>query len=304
MGNITTTAMAHRLLEPGMFQVDMLYSKAPAEYKDYFDEYKSDRGQEWTLQMKGLGSSRLKAEGQDTYIDNFAQRFQQTFTNRTYSLGTIITQEMLEDNLYKEAFPQMAQSLQRAMMNTENVEAAKIINEGTNPNYQGWDGLPLFSVNHPFDGGTSANTFPVLTPLHEASLEQALTGIRHFRDQAGLLIGDARGERLVIPSSLEWQAERLTQSQYRTGTNFNDINAIYNTKSLPKGYTVSRYINPNVWFIRTNLQGLKKFERRAFKTNMQPNYSNETIMVASSARWVFGFDNWQAVFGVQAPLAA
>ena len=44
--------------------------------------------------------------------------------------------------------------------------------------------------------------------------------------------------KLVIPSNLQFTADRLMKSQGRVGTADNDINAIKNMGMVPEGYTV------------------------------------------------------------------
>ena len=49
--------------------------------------------------------------------------------------------------------------------------------------------------------------------------------IAAMTDERGLKIA-ARGVKMIIPSELQFTAERLMKSQGRTGTADNDINAI------------------------------------------------------------------------------
>ncbi len=61
--------------------------------------------------------------------------------------------------------------------------------------------------------------------LNETSLEQALIDIAAMTDERGLKIA-AKGAKMIIPSALQFTAERLMKSQGRTGTADNDINAV------------------------------------------------------------------------------
>ena len=47
---------------------------------------------------------------------------------------------------------------------------------------------------------------------------------------------------MIIPSELQFTAERLMKSQGRTGTADNDINAIVSMGMIPQGYRVNNYL--------------------------------------------------------------
>ena len=60
-------------------------------------------------------------------------------------------------------------------------------------------------------------------------------------DERGLRIA-ARGVKMIIPSKLQFTAERLMKSQGRTATADNDINAIVSMGMVPQGYRVNNYL--------------------------------------------------------------
>ena len=74
--------------------------------------------------------------------------------------------------------------------------------------------------------------------MNETSLEQSLIDIAAFTDERGLKIA-AQGVKLIIPSALQFTADRLMNSAGRVGTADNDINAIRNMGMIPQGYTVN-----------------------------------------------------------------
>ena len=47
----------------------------------------------------------------------------------------------------------------------------------------------------------------------------------------------ARGVKMIIPSELQFTAERLMKSANRVGTADNDINAIESMGMVPQGYS-------------------------------------------------------------------
>ena len=65
--------------------------------------------------------------------------------------------------------------------------------------------------------------------------------IAAMTDERGLRVA-ARGVKMIIPSELQFTAERLMKSQGRTGTADNDINAIVSMGMIPQGYRVNNYL--------------------------------------------------------------
>ena len=65
--------------------------------------------------------------------------------------------------------------------------------------------------------------------------------IAKMTDERGLRVA-ARGVKMIIPSELQFTAERLMKSQGRTGTADNDINAIVSMGMVPQGYRVNNYL--------------------------------------------------------------
>ena len=58
--------------------------------------------------------------------------------------------------------------------------------------------------------GTFANTLATQADLNETSLEQSLIDIGQMTDERGLRIA-ARGVKMIIPSELQFTAERLDE---------------------------------------------------------------------------------------------
>ena len=89
----------------------------------------------------------------------------------------------------------------------------------------GGDGVVLLSASHPTTNGLQSNVLATAADLSETSLESILIQISDMKDDRGLRIA-AQGTQLIIPTAYTFVAERLLESQLRTGTADNDINAI------------------------------------------------------------------------------
>ena len=77
--------------------------------------------------------------------------------------------------------------------------------------------------------------------------------IAQMTDERGLKIA-ARGVKMIIPSELQFTAERLMKSQGRTGTADNDINAIAAMGMIPQGYRVNNFLtDTDAFYIITDV---------------------------------------------------
>ena len=146
--------------------------------------------------------------------------------------------------------------------------------------------------------GTLSNELAVAADLNEASLEQALIDIAAFTDERGLLIS-TQGRKLIIPSELQFVADRLTQSALRVGTADNDINATRNMGMVPEGYTVNHYLtDPDAFFIKTDIpNGFKLFQRSPIRTSMEGDFDTGNVRYKARERYSFGFSDPRGIFG-------
>jgi len=186
------------------------------------------------------------------------------------------------------------------MATTKNTKGAAILNTGFtgsgNPTYG--DGQVLLIAAHPTLSGTQSNILSTAADLNETSLEQALIDIAATKDERGLKVA-AKARKLVIPSALQFTAERLLKSQGRVGTADNDINALKNMGMVPEGYVVNHYLSDtDAWFLITDVpNGLKHFDRAPLKTSMEGDFDTGNVRYKARERYVFGVSDWRGVFG-------
>lgn len=295
---INTTQIAN-LLRPGLSAVFGDYPSYPAQYTEIFERYESDKAFEQEVEMKFLGLAQIRAEGLPTVMDSMGQRSITTYLHRYVSLGFTITRQAMLDNLYKTRFPMMAKSLRRSMMVAKDTLGAAVLNNGFTTQLTG-DGVSLFNLNHPIDGGVVANTSTVAMALNEASLESAIVGVQQFLDVAGLRCM-VKPQKLIVPPQLQFTAERILASSFRTGTNNNDIGAIYNITAVPQGYRVNQYLtSPLNFFLTTDASdGFKLFQREDVETDVYTDFSTDNLLCKSTERYSFGVSNFRAAYGVQ-----
>jgi hypothetical protein len=286
-------------LEPGLNALFGLeYGRYDAEHAEIFETETSDRAFEEEVMLSGFGNARVKSEGGSIVYDNATETFTARYTHETIALGFAITEEAVEDNLYDRVSARYTKALARSMANTKQVKAANVLNNAFDSNFAGGDGVELCSTAHPLVAGTLSNELATPADLNETSLEQALIDIAAFTDERGLLIS-TQGRKLIIPSELQFVAERLTQSQLRVGTADNDINATRNMGMIPEGYVVNHYLtDPDAFFIKTDIpNGFKLFQRSPIRTSMEGDFDTGNVRYKARERYSFGFSDPRCVFG-------
>ena len=285
-------------LEPGLNALFGLeYNNYANEHAEIFDTENSDRAFEEEVMLSGFANAPIKAEGTSVSFDNAQETFTARYTHETLALAFAITEEAIEDNLYDRLASRYTKALARSMANTKQVKAANVLNNAF-ATANGGDGKALCATDHPIAAGTDRNELSTAADLNETSLEQSLIDIAAMTDERGLKIA-AQGVKMIIPSALQFTAERLMKSSGRTGTADNDINAVVSKGMVPQGYVVNHYLtDTDAFFIKTDVpNGLKHFVRSPMKTAMEGDFTTGNVRYKARERYSFGFSDWRGIFG-------
>ena len=286
-------------LEPGLNALFGLeYKRYENQHAEIFDTETSDRAFEEEVMLSGFANAQVKPEGSGVTFDNAQETFTSRYTHETIALAFSITEEAIEDNLYDRLASRYTKALARSMANTKQVKAANVLNNAFDSAFAGGDGKELCATNHPTIAGTVSNELQTSADLNETSLEQSLIDIAAFTDERGLKIA-ARGMKLIIPSDLQFTAERLMKSSQRVGTADNDINAINSMGMIPQGYVVNNFLtDTDAFFIKTDVpNGLKMFVRSPIKTAMEGDFDTGNVRYKARERYSFGFSDPRGMFG-------
>lgn len=195
------------------------------EYRKIFNVLNSTKQSEKDSYESGFGLMPEKNEGVAATYDVIKPGISKTYLHLTYALGYEITEEAIEDNLRTpETFNKLPIALNRSGIETVEITAANIINNGFTTN--GFDGVPLFSTAHPnLDGSTQANKPTTDADLSVTSLTAGLTAIEKFVDERSLQ-RPTKAVLLVVPVDLWNTAEELLGSEYKPYTANNEVNAL------------------------------------------------------------------------------
>jgi len=289
-------------LEPGLNALFGLeYKRYENQHAEIYTTESSDRAFEEEVMLSGFAQAQVKPEGSGVTFDNAQETYTARYSHETIALAFAITEEAVEDNLYDQISSRYTKALARSMANTKQVKAVNpLINGLPSGSFQSGDGVSLFNTAHPTVSGTVKNTLTTAADLNETSLEQSLIDIAAMTDERGLKIA-ARGVKMIIPSELQFTAERLMKSQGRVGTADNDVNAIVSMGMIPQGYRVNNFLtDTDAFYIITDVpNGMKYFERSPIKTAMEGDFDTGNVRYKARERYSFGVSDFRGIFGVE-----
>ena len=287
-------------LVPGLHALFGLeYDRYDAEYEEIFETETSERAFEEEVMLSGFGEAPVKFEGSGVTYDTAQESFTARYSHETIALAFSLTEEAIEDNLYDSLSSRYTRALARSMMTTKNIKGANILNNAFSSSFVGGDGKELCATDHPTVGNeTQRNELTTASDLNETSLEQSLIDIAAFEDERGLKI-NAQARKLIIPTALQFVADRLLETPGRVGTADNDINALRNMGMVPEGYTVNHYLtDTDAFFLTTDVpNGLKHFVRSPVATSMEGDFETGNVRYKARERCSFGFSDWRGIFG-------
>jgi hypothetical protein len=300
------TSAHPKALWPGVRQwFGRTYNEHAKEWVDLVDVETSTQNYEEAWQITGFGLVPVKGQGAGTAFDSEIQGYGSRFTHLTYSLGYIVTQEEIEDNLYEQISRTRSTAL--AFSNNQTVEnvVANIYNRGFNSSFVGGDGLSLFSTAHTnVNGGTYSNMLAVGADLSEASLEDLTIQIMGATDDRGLLIS-LMPKTLHIPRQEWYNANRILKSVFQSNTANNDINVLKATNTIPGGIHMNHYFtSQHAWFLRTNImkgQGMVFYQRTPLEFTQDNDFDTDNAKAKSRQRFSTGWIDPRAAYGSNGP---
>lgn len=298
---VMTRAQFAKSLQDGLnAHFGLEYDEWPEEYSQVFDVEDSQKAFEEDVLMVGLGYASEKAEGGEYASDSGQEGWTKRYTHREVALSFDITEVAIEDNRYMKLGSKYSRALARSMRQTKEVYCANVLNNASDDNFAGGDGVGLLSVAHPLaGGGLAANELATPADLSESSLEQVLIMIRKAKDDRGLpkMI---KPKKLIVAPDNEYNAIRIIGSANRPGTADNDINAIRSKGIFGNDPTVmTNLTDADGWFVKTDCpDGMKVMDR--IKTVMPKatvDSSTGNIKYRARARYSEGHTDWRALYG-------
>ncbi len=246
----------------------------PEQFSKVFKARDSKKRQEEDYHLGGATMWPESSEGGAVEYEEVAAGEVVTYKHVTYKRGMQANREAIDDDLY-DALADATQDLAVAGRARVETEAAAILGNGFSVN--GYDGVPLFSNSHPLPKG------PVLDnlasgELTDANLKAALILGRKHTNNSGIRIM-TNYRNLIVPPDLEYTAVDITQSQQKSGTADNDINALRGRLAV----IVLDYLqdfSTTAWFIQDPENSKLKFYWR-----VKPEFKRMTDFDTDIHKW-------------------
>jgi len=296
---IITTGSAPKTLWPGIYAFwGLKYAGFEHLYNYLFEVKQSEKAYEETPELIGFGLAPIKEQGTSTQFDTYRQGPVSRYTHIPYALGFIVTKEELADNLYEDVVMDRTARLAFSMRTTKEIVAANVYNRAFDSNFPGGDGAALLASDHATDDGAQSNLLSVASDLSEQALEDQVIQIHNAEDSRGLRI-NLQAYRLIVPTALQFTAQRILGSQLQNDTANNAVNALRTRGSIMDGYVVNTYLtDPDAWFIRSDAeQGMCLFNREETEFTEDNDFDTENMKYKAYMRFVPGWSDWRGLWG-------
>lgn len=300
MGPINTGNFAKALYPGVMKWWEEAKQDHKQEYTKLFEVRKSRRAWEELVGSSEIGLPQITGEGAAVTYDSFQQGFVSRFTHADYTLGIVITANMLADDLYDVVGKARVKKLRRSFDHLPEVLAGNVYNRAFNSSYTGGDGQPLVDNDHPnVSGGTWSNRPTTYADISEAALEQAIIDLGKYVDDRGKKFAQ-RAQQLIVPVDLDFEANKIMKTEYEVGTANNTVNLV--RSRFPMGVMVAHWVDADTdaWFIKTDADdGLIHFERSPVSFMSENDFDTRNARYMGHWRGSFGWANPRILYASQ-----
>lgn len=275
------------------------------KYSSILNVERSTKNIEKSSSVSGLQQLAEVGEGEAVTADTIYQGYDTTYTHRKFGRKTTITEEMVEDDQYRE-IKSRAMGLASALNRTVEQSAADLLNYGWTAGgggkstfLSGGDGQALFATAHPRSDGGASQSNSTTMDLAEDSLETILVNMRATLDDRGELML-VKPDTIILPPALEKEASILLGTTARVGTANNDINpykgrlnmVVWDFIGAAAGGSDTAY-----FVVDKGFHKLMWFWRRSQTLDTNTDFDTGNMEYKISARWSNGFDSWRGVYG-------
>lgn len=228
-----------------------------------------------TTELAAVTTDEFAASGYYDTKDEFANAptssaksfNQNSVTVSTFAQTIEIGKELFDDGQFN-IITKLVRNMNRAGRMTMERDGFKIYRNALTTTFG--DGAALLSNTHTLGDGTTQDN--LITPaLSESSLDTAIQLLHRQKDQNGVIMG-FMPTALLVPPALYKLAVEITDSELRSATADNDINA-YSSKY---GITIKStpFIGASesgsdvVWFLVGDQMNIDRYARESLSTNL------------------------------------
>lgn len=219
-----------KVIAPGFVAVFVdEYEALPASYPDVLKVGSTDRAYEDSLVMAGLGTTPVKPESVDVAMDRPLQVGTVRMSVVSYGLGFELSQELIDDDLYKAVGDPSSQQLAQSGRDAEERQAWALLN-GSFTTVKSYDNVSIVNAAHPLaGGGTYGNAPGSAQALSFTSLQASLERQMFMVNERGIRIRQVPN-KLIVPIQLTWLANEILGSIQKPFTSENTPNVLSSGK--------------------------------------------------------------------------
>ena len=275
------------------------YNKKKKQYTEIFKVDEMHAKEETFPHLGAFGKWEENTEGNDFNQAEILEGDIATFTARRFDKAYEVTWELVQDDLYNvmkgHGRGGSASKLGGGLQATEEMQAADVILKGFSEN--GYDGVPLFSENHPLINSTETCGNLVRGGLTDETLKAALTMMRLQKDEAGIPVA-AHADRLVVHPDWEFTARALIGSTLQAGTQNNDKNTLPHLDITVWHYLYTEDGAAKPWFVQDGTM-----DNLMFLWREKPIFDSEKIenkmdyRFYGYCRFDTGYVDWRGLVG-------
>jgi phage major head subunit gpT-like protein len=282
-----------KLLEPRLRKIFFdTYDEVPEQYPQVYNVNTSKKAREEDFHIVGVGLWPEKEPMGPIPYETIDPSFSVTYEHVEYAKGIQVERKLVDDEQY-DVIDKLPKELARKGRATVETKAALVLSNGfTN---QGYDGVPLFSTDHPIErGGVCSNK--LTSPLTDAGLKEGILLMRKQVDPSGIPI-QANPKKLIVPPDLEFTALTILNSAQVAGSNLNDINVV---KGRLTPVVLDYLTDPNDWFLQDpDIHEMNFFWRVKPEFKSEENFDTMVAKYRGYLRFSVGYSNWRGMVGSQ-----
>ena len=257
----------------------------------------SSAATESTFSFNGLGYARPTGELEPFWYADLSENASTTWTHAKYTLGTMFSQELLEDSQYISHIKEAGEAIGQGQAYIVEYTVATVLNRAFNASYTLWDSAALCATHTMFDGSSWSNS------LTAASLyfDTLWSAISHYETtlttQDGLPITD-KPKFLIYHPSQEKNVVKLLKSTAGEPDSGGDNNV--NSLLLYGLVPIScRHLTSTYWFVAgTKFQKDFVFYWRIRKeVKQEGDFDRDAIKIRSRQRYSVGLRDFTYIVG-------
>lgn len=257
----------------------------------------SSAATESTFSFNGLGYARQTGELEPVFYNDMSENASTTWTHAKYTLGTMFSQELMEDSQYISFVKEAGQAIGEGQAYMVEYTVATVLNRAFNSSYTLWDGSELCASSHTTFSGDSVDNDLTAASLDFDTLWSAIS---HFETtlvtQDGLPITDKPKFLIYHPSQEKDVIKLLKTSSGQPDTPDHSVNSLTLYGLIPVS---CRHLTSTYWFVAGSKfpKDFIFYWRIRKEVKQEGDFDRDAIKIKSRQRYSVGLRDWTYIVG-------